>query len=640
LAPLLCLGCSLFTGLALFLPLASYVIDISPLAPSTMAFLSVALSIDYSLFMLTRYVEEAAQGLSTEEALRSTMKHSGHVVVISSSVLVVCYMGVLFYPSGAISTIGLGAALVSVLSAGTNLTLTPCLIAAFPGCFGTKVLRGSSRCSTRCSGSSVSCWPRVAKAVTTLPGLVVVPLVALALLSPACWALFHYRESFANTLTFPAGSKAGLAYEKLLSEFPAGQLNPQFVLLPADGDNSIRSDVYFDASCRLAQRLMTELAMPPFNLQPRHLLSPALIPNAVLDKLAVEDDLVVSGEQLACLRWNSTATDPLHPLGSVTAERLLRMQNPVGEAYREQWSRLISSRGERSALTLIVVPFDPYSDILRSFVVAARNALLSGQFSNEIHHSRDSFMLSDHVEAAEPMLFGELTILYDVIEVTYRRLPFIICGTILVVFALIATAFRAAFAPVKMFFTVVVPLTAVFGVAVLVYQDGALHWLPGGPGKNPLMSPPGGGLYWATPVFTCTIIMGLALDYDVFLFARVVELRHKGLSNRNAVHAALRLTGPTITAAGLIMSIAFFGLLLSSVPTNNQIGFVMAFGVLMDTFVIRTCLVPACLTLAASLNYWPHRLPPVTRCDVDEVIGTSGSWDDSPAREISMNPIP
>jgi len=78
---------------------------------------------------------------------------------------------------------------------------------------------------------------------------------------------------------------------------------------------------------------------------------------------------------------------------------------------------------------------------------------------------------------------------------------------------------------------VVVPLAAVFGIAVWVYQFGALDWLPGGPGNNPFTSPPGGGFYWAAPVFTCTIIIGLALDYDVFLFARVIELRKKGYSS-------------------------------------------------------------------------------------------------------------
>ena len=81
-------------------------------------------------------------------------------------------------------------------------------------------------------------------------------------------------------------------------------------------------------------------------------------------------------------------------------------------------------------------------------------------------------------------------------------------------------------------------------LAKLRNQDGALDWL----GWAALRGT--GGIYWAHPVFTVTILTGLALDYDIFLFARVLELRLAGFENRAAVVGALALTGPTITAAG------------------------------------------------------------------------------------------
>eukprot|EP00913_Durusdinium_trenchii_P016165 g15191.t1 len=196
---------------------------------------------------------------------------------------------------------------------------------------------------------------------------------------------------------------------------------------------------------------------------------------------------------------------------------------------------------------MLTVPFDPFSDTLWPFVLAARHAL----------EGATADLDRDDASSSSVLLFGTLTVVFDIVQVTYRRLPYIVCGTVLCVFSLIAYAFRAALAPVKMLITVVVPLAAVFGVAV---------W------------------HRVMEVFTCTIIIGLALDYDVFLFARVVELRKKGYSNPAAVRGGLTLTGPTITAAGLIMAIAFGGLLLSDVPSNNQIGFVMAFGVLMDSW--------------------------------------------------------
>merc|ERR1719221_459205 len=211
------------------------------------------------------------------------------------------------------------------------------------------------------------------------------------------------------------------------------------------------------------------------------------------------------------------------------------------------------------------------------------------------------------------MSYSCLDTIVDSVEVCYRLFPSILVGTMLLVFVFIAIAFRAALAPLKMLFTVVLPVAAVFGVSVWVYQDRVLDWLD----VPALTSAPGTGFFWGTPVFTCTIILGLALDYDIFLFARVVELRQKGFDNLAAVRGGLCFTGPIITSAGLVMAIALGGLLLSEVPAEDQIGFVLAFGVLMDTFVIRICLVPSVLSQVAGLNYWPQRLPAVTKGEAD-----------------------
>ena len=98
-----------------------------------------------------------------------------------------------------------------------------------------------------------------------------VPLLCLTFLLPACAVLFHYRESFANQLTFPTHSDTSIAYQHLTREFPAGKLSPQYVLLPAS-NGSVRSDEFFDASCHLAQILLEDLSVPPFNLQASDLL--------------------------------------------------------------------------------------------------------------------------------------------------------------------------------------------------------------------------------------------------------------------------------------------------------------------------------------------------------------------------------
>mmetsp|Transcript_37189 Transcript_37189/g.80874 ORF Transcript_37189/g.80874 Transcript_37189/m.80874 type:complete len:344 (-) Transcript_37189:19-1050(-) len=317
-------------------------------------------------------------------------------------------------------------------------------------------------------------------------------------------------------------------------------------------------------------------------MEPKHLTGLATVPDPT------------NTSQLVCLSWSKS--QGLLP----AAKDLLTMDGDVGESYRELWKQLMSHQNT-SSMMLLAPPFDPFSEALRPFIAAARRAL-------DDNKQLDGTLRLTIGEDG-PFMLSSLAVVADLLEVAYARFPYILVGTTLLVFTIIAIAFRAALAPIKMFFTVVVPLAAVFGCAVGVYQMKRLAFF----GVPALTSPNGAGFYWGTPIFTCTIILGLALDYEVFLFARVVELRRQGYDNVSAVRGALVLTGPIITSAGVIMAIALGGLLLCDVPANNQIGFVMSFGVLVDTFLIRTCLVPAILTLGANLNYWPQQMPEPTK---------------------------
>ncbi|ETO19344.1 hypothetical protein RFI_17886, partial [Reticulomyxa filosa] len=122
---------------------------------------------------------------------------------------------------------------------------------------------------------------------------------------------------------------------------------------------------------------------------------------------------------------------------------------------------------------------------------------------------------------------------------------------------------------------------------------------------------------------------GLALDYEIFLYSRVFEYRSKKFDGRSSILLAVSSTGPIISAAGTVMAMAFFGLLLevkehaffffykkkkkynfaSTIPAVSQMGYVFVFGVLVDTFVIRPLLTPSILSLVDWLNWWPTKMP-------------------------------
>ena len=99
------------------------------------------------------------------------------------------------------------------------------------------------------------------------------------------------------------------------------------------------------------------------------------------------------------------------------------------------------------------------------------------------------------------------------------------------------------------------------------------------------------------------------LPTDIFLLTRIWEFRAKGFGDREAVLAGLAKTGHVITAAGVIMAIAFAGLLFSAEPVLNQISFFMVAAVLLDTLIVRTILVPALMVVLGPANWWPRKVP-------------------------------
>ena len=111
------------------------------------------------------------------------------------------------------------------------------------------------------------------------------------------------------------------------------------------------------------------------------------------------------------------------------------------------------------------------------------------------------------------------------------------------------------------------------------------------------------------PCVSVTILIGFAIDYEIFLFSRVFEYRKKGYTSRAAIVLGVATTGPIISAAGTVMALAFSSMLLQNIVSNNQMGFLFVFGVLIDTFIIRPLLVPPLLTLADFLNWYPSKVP-------------------------------
>jgi RND superfamily putative drug exporter len=179
----------------------------------------------------------------------------------------------------------------------------------------------------------------------------------------------------------------------------------------------------------------------------------------------------------------------------------------------------------------------------------------------------------------------------DTQETAARDLAVIVPLVLLVITVVLALLLRALVAPVLLVATVAVSVLATVGVGALVFEH-----LFGFPGSDPQVL-----------LIGFVFLVALGIDYNIFLMTRAREesLRH---GTRDGVLRALSVTGGVITSAGLVLAATFGALTVLSLVILTQLGFLVGFGVVVDTFVVRTLVVPAAVHLLGDRVWWPGRL--------------------------------
>ena len=235
----------------------------------------------------------------------------------------------------------------------------------------------------------------------------------------------------------------------------------------------------------------------------------------------------------------------------------------------------ISGRSEDGELARIdaTLAYDPFSDEASETIPKLRAAV-------------------GEAAGGELALVGGLTAEnYDTEKTLDADARVIVPLVLAVIFLILCALLRAVVAPLYLIATVVLSFAFAIGASTLIFTEVFNQ-----PDSDPSLA-----------TFAFIFLVALGVDYNIFLISRIREEAHRR-ETKDAVIVGLERTGGVITSAGLILAGTFCALMTLPLEVLFQIGFTIALGLIVDTFLVRTILVPSVAFLLGERNWWPSRI--------------------------------
>lgn len=194
---------------------------------------------------------------------------------------------------------------------------------------------------------------------------------------------------------------------------------------------------------------------------------------------------------------------------------------------------------------------------------------------------------------AKAYVNGESAAFADVRSAVNRDLAVILPAAAIIIFIILALLLRSALAPLYLLITTALGFTATLGATVYLFQN-----IQGN-----------AGLIFFIPIMVYIFVVAIGTDYNILVMTRLREEVRGGLKPRAAADMTLEHSGATVASAGLILAGTFGSLALAGISLLAQLGFAVAFGILLSAFLIATLLVPSVAALLGYKIWWPGHRP-------------------------------
>ena len=495
---------------------------------------------DYCLFLIARYREELARGLTGDAALSESIRQVGGALLASAGTVIIG-LGMLYFSTFAkIQYTGPSIAMSLGVGLLAALTLAPVLLHWLRGAVFWPFRpphhnKGADReAEGQAETPMFHFWTWVGDKVVKHPGAI----LALSLVALVPFAVIGARtRPNYGQLTDLSPDQPSIVGTRIISRyFPVGELGRTTVLV---------SHPKLDFATAAGRKAIEELS-----------------------------------RRLAALKDVAEVRSISQPLGEPPKDRLSRFrQNLLIAALRPQIDdRYASDRpkdpADRDHITRIEVVFktDPFSEESLDTLEAVR-----GEVEASLRSHRPLSGAATGVVGAT----ASIRDLKKVITGDERRMYILVT---LGVYAILVVLLRRPGICLYLIATVILGYLASLGLTELVFR--ALHrgpeaWV---------------GLDWKVGFFLFVILVAVGEDYNIFLMTRVLEEERKH-GPIEGTRRAVAHTGGIISSCGLIMACTFGSMLSGSLLSLQELGFALGLGVLLDTFIVRPVLVPAFVVL-------------------------------------------
>jgi putative drug exporter of the RND superfamily len=544
---------------------AQHGLKVSPLAQILLIVLVLGAGTDYGLFLVFRVRENLRQGMDKREAVVKAVERVGESITFSAATVIAALLSLLAASFEFYSDLGIPLAIGVGVMLLAGLTLLPALLAIF----GRAVFWPSK---TKQGAGKAGVWGRVAVRIIRHPApTLVVGLLVFGGLAVAASA--NTAAGFGGQTTAPSGSDSAAGAAVLSAHFPNTSDNPTSIIY------QLKQPVWNDLQAVQTARgqleasgLFTSVAGP---LNPNGAtLTPAQL-TALHDKLGAPQAL--------------PATPPAN--SGVPA---------IGYQLYRATALYISPDGRTVQFATGLKAGDPSTTAATAAVPAVRT---------------EAAKVMQTIGATDYGVGGQAPAINDISSISNSDLATVIPIAIVIIGFLLALVMRSLVAPLYLIVSVGLSYLAALGLSVLVFIKIAGD----------------GGLVFFLPFLMFVFLLALGEDYNILVMSRIrEEAQHYPL--KEAVSRALVATGTTVTSAGLVLGGTFSVFAIVGAQQGSSqfrdVGAGLALGILMDTFLVRTLLVPSTVVLLGRWNWWPSKL---SRSDAAHPAATGDDAPEAPA---------